>query len=742
MIISNLTSLSLHAKRITVPGAGQHVCTFSFILDEIPPHAVIMSQAYPFHAIYLNDAFVGSDEFSFITEYDITEHLRIGSNCFRVIVVPNQSEGWFCIESEGLPTDISTNNLGWQWSKDDPANDDKLGVCIRGTTDAPWDGNGQIYHSVPMSRYSPIGIVTLSSQNSNTMFPDDKYIKNFNPDDSIPFEDEITFDFGKETLGYIEFDLTANIECNITLSFAESFDQLGYNPWWHADDVFKVRRGANHIHNPNRKGFRYARIKPDKGGRFVVSNILNQRPGIPLPNKGFFRCSDNFLNTLNEISCYTLELCTQKFLEDGIKRDRLCWTGDLRPEALIMYHQLGETDIIRNSLYSFARHTNEHGVIQPAFPWRTGWVMTDYVMWWIISLWEYYSYTLDIETLRELAPIARKQEKWLIGNITSNGLLITKTDDAPISCWSSRDRDGYTSYHNCLWYFTQLCMNNIDSTLETPGNRQILSLQRLRNTFVDSKGIWRDLDFDGNFRPEIPHDGTINAAMFCNDLASLDIKQSLDSIKVSGWTDIGSPIWWPSGDAAPNEVSNRIMPLYNAYEAEQRIRSGDWNGALEILHRCFGYMLDLGSTTFWEAIAVPNAPDGPVFGGGFGSLCHGWSGYPAAILPMLLGVPCAGKTAVISPYIFRTNLEYAEACIPTKNGNLNLHSEYNKDNSTWFYKGYLPEDIEDCIIDTGLALDEVEYLEVSNCHPNNSGDTAKIGDIKGGKQFSFVAKLI
>ena len=45
--------------------------------------------------------------------------------------------------------------------------------------------------------------------------------------------------------------------------------------------------------------------------------------------RGSFRCSDELVNRIFDTAAYTVELCMQTYIWDGIKRDRLVWVGDL-----------------------------------------------------------------------------------------------------------------------------------------------------------------------------------------------------------------------------------------------------------------------------------------------------------------------------------------------------------------------------------------------------------------------------
>ena len=52
-----------------------------------------------------------------------------------------------------------------------------------------------------------------------------------------------------------------------------------------------------------------------------------------IPYVGSFRSSDPRLDSIWMTGAYTVHLCMQEYLWDGIKRDRAVWLGDMHPEV-------------------------------------------------------------------------------------------------------------------------------------------------------------------------------------------------------------------------------------------------------------------------------------------------------------------------------------------------------------------------------------------------------------------------
>lgn len=67
-----------------------------------------------------------------------------------------------------------------------------------------------------------------------------------------------------------------------------------------------------------------------------------------------FQAQSKQLARLDQIACRTLHNCMQTVFEDGPKRDRRLWMGDLRMQALANYETYQKNDMVKACLYLFA----------------------------------------------------------------------------------------------------------------------------------------------------------------------------------------------------------------------------------------------------------------------------------------------------------------------------------------------------------------------------------------------------
>jgi hypothetical protein len=73
--------------------------------------------------------------------------------------------------------------------------------------------------------------------------------------------------------------------------------------------------------------------------------------------------TDPQLQAIDRVAVLTLKNCMQEVFEDGPKRDRRLWLGDLRLQALVNDVTFAHHDLVRRCLYLFAGHTREDGMV-------------------------------------------------------------------------------------------------------------------------------------------------------------------------------------------------------------------------------------------------------------------------------------------------------------------------------------------------------------------------------------------
>ena len=101
----------------------------------------------------------------------------------------------------------------------------------------------------------------------------------------------------------------------------------------------------------HRLGFRYLAVRSD-----VAPDEVAVQASVPAVDRpGAFACSDDRLTRIWASAQYTLRLCMQGLMIDGIKRDRMPWAGDQALSTLANAFAVGDGGIVADGLVALGR---------------------------------------------------------------------------------------------------------------------------------------------------------------------------------------------------------------------------------------------------------------------------------------------------------------------------------------------------------------------------------------------------
>ena len=152
----------------------------------------------------------------------------------------------------------------------------------------------------------------------------------------------LLFDFGREINGGIQIvtGMSATKTAKIRVRFGESaeeamcdIDNKNGATNDHAMRDFTIELPWLGITECGNSGFRFVRIDVlGDDTDILLQEVRAAFKRRDIPYLGSFECSDKRLNDIWMTGAYTVHLNMQQYLWDGIKRDRLVWTGDINPE--------------------------------------------------------------------------------------------------------------------------------------------------------------------------------------------------------------------------------------------------------------------------------------------------------------------------------------------------------------------------------------------------------------------------
>ena len=450
-------------------------------------------------------------------------------------------------------------------------------------------------------------------------------------------DEKVILDFGNHHVGYVTLDLASagshqDAPAYIYLKFAERLDELNtdvssYNGWiskgWIQEEYLHVDVLPAKIELPRRYAFRYLEIKVlDVSLKFslVINGVTAQAvsavseetvPGI--------QTEDEVLKEIDRVSIRTLKNCMQLVFEDGPKRDRRMWLGDLRLQARANYKTFHNTEMVKRCLYLFGGLTFNEGKIPACLflepeiePDDT--YLFDYALLYGSVLLDYYRATKDEKTLKDLYPIAIRQIEIGLTYLNEEGVI--------------PDRSGE------FWCFVDWGegLNTQAASLAI----LIYSMRygiRLAEYMGDEKTIlWLDEKMQELKRSAIRH--------FWDEEQKLFVSGRDRQIS---WATQVWMILERVFDKEKNrelilhtiEVNPRIRmvtPYMYHHYIDALIRSDEKDRALDEMKRYWGEMIRDGADTFWELYNPYNKYESPYGSVAVNSFCHAWSCTPTYFL--------------------------------------------------------------------------------------------------------------
>lgn len=383
-------------------------------------------------------------------------------------------------------------------------------------------------------------------------------------------------------------------------------------------------------------GFRFVRIELLTDSEVWVKNIFAISILPVFEREGYIKTSDEELNKIIDTAAYTLKLNFQNgHIWDGIKRDRLVWSGDLHQEIVNSIYLYGDNKNITNSLSFLHAETS-------ADEWINNY--PSYSAWWIINLCDYCKMTGNTTYFEENKDYAETILKHLAACILDNGEM------------------DFKSLLGELVYFLDWPTNGTNDALI--GTAAIIMI-----------AAKRFLEIEEN---ETCHTIIQKLSLYLDQ--PCEFKQTRAFQILAGRNAEGEDAFLEKGGAYG-------FSTFMAYYILTADAMAGGKEMLPIIKEYFGAMLSRGATSFWEDFHMdwlagsgridefPEEGQKDIHGDygaycykGFRhSLCHGWaSGVFAFVVEYMLGLKLinGGAEYSITPHMM--GVEEMEAKLPLR----------------------------------------------------------------------------
>lgn len=448
--------------------------------------------------------------------------------------------------------------------------------------------------------------------------------------------DKITLDFGNHYVGYFSFnmdchDIYIDAPVELEIKFFENSRELSddYNTyhgtlcksWLQRENIFIDFPGK--VKLPRRYACRYVTIEVVNTPRATLLYDFEFESVTTADMSKLVKpcLSNSKLEKIDKIAVNTLKNCMQEVFEDGPKRDRRLWLGDLRLEALTGYYTLRNDSLVRKCLYLFAAgDVNKYGFL-PSFIYekpkfvRGEWDLLDYSLLFVVSVCDYFEHTGDKIFAKELEELCCKQLDSAEKLLDNDGIISCPDGMSPFIDWCE-GLEKTIALHGVYLYATEkfvVLLNALANNEEKKKkaeiyeNRLVLGRKAAVNMlYNDSLGIF--MCGKDNFQKSVHS----QAWMILG--GAVQGREAEKALEISLYSD---------------EFLKPKTPYMQHYVCEAMVKLGLIDKAKQFIESFWGAMADEGADTFYE-IFSPDEPELSPYGDRMiNSMCHAWSCSPS-----------------------------------------------------------------------------------------------------------------
>ncbi|OHB41600.1 MAG: hypothetical protein A2Y13_03910 [Planctomycetes bacterium GWC2_45_44] len=580
---------------------------------------------------------------------------RIGTKWFGT------NESWRCIDLEMWKQNVPARNWALGYCEDYDANLEPLGwqekvfapgvisswqnAVLVENADLIWSGyQARITPYLERKFIQPVAFKTFvaASKGAECIGDVSKYcdeekldqITDFNAfnidalNKQISSANAVTFDLGKEYIGFYEFDIDAQEAVIVEISGAERLKNG--RPFIamrgdHYSVRYKTHQGRQKFKPFFWSGFRYLHlIIRGQASKIRINRIGCLSKGAPLNPRHSFKTEDKTLGRVFELCQHTLEICGQEHLIDCPTREQLQYWADAVFIAQSLWKGFQEESYLRWYLECFLHVPfKSDGQISSVYPGdHDGWTLLDYPLTPVMVGQRFYKantgqFYKPVETFQK----ALKLKQWYDNNINKKGLLdpgfevdegrrLRNYIDHPGIGWfkfahPGIDRKGISCPLNIFYCGFVQTLSEIAAHIQSPHYEQLKSQSEKLACTIKEEFLVHNFFHDAKDKGCLS-DGTswqTNSLAVYFDIVGGNEAASVMKHMLDGYDHLC-----------------RCTPLFHFYFLYALRKTGLEQEAFELIKREWALMLERGATTAWETFSGHEDE----------SLCH-----PSATPPFL-----------------------------------------------------------------------------------------------------------
>lgn len=483
----------------------------------------------------------------------------------------------------------------------------------------------------------------------------------------------VTFDMGREMVGFIDFTIVAPAGTVIDIAYGEHLDDgrvraaLGGRNF---ADRYICAAGMNRFcYRHRRLGTRYVElhITGCELSQIAIGYVRLDEQLLPLPPESQFACDDSLLLKSREVAINTLLCCMHEHYEDCPWREQSLYAYDSRNQILYGFYVWGNYKFAEAALNLLGDNYFKDGQLAITSPSNPNVAICSFTLVWIAELYELWLYSgSSTHITRNRDTILKVIDYALALKDTPTGLYYPKVDKQfwnffewvpglDFGRGSTRPEFRLNACYNAYLLEALDCANAFFNARYC---READALRlAIRNAFQDGdSGYFRTIN------AEWPLHQHTQALMLFNHVVVPGKDINATAKFMHAWE-----------DRALVPVSFSAMAYYMRAWMEV---SPEARRCLERMVRDeFEPMLFEGATSYWER---GDGGDAFYFAG---SLCHGWSSLPAyychryvlGVAPLEPGF----QKFLVKPY--PGSLPRARGTVPTPAGDIAVEWELREE---------------------------------------------------------------
>ncbi|MEN6583668.1 MAG: family 78 glycoside hydrolase catalytic domain [Armatimonadota bacterium] len=473
----------------------------------------------------------------------------------------------------------------------------------------------------------------------------------------------VLVDFGDELLAFHKFEVVASKGTIIDFHNFEFIQPDGrYNLAEGMNNSFRYicRDGKQSYQTIVHRGFRYSYvILRNMTGPVKLRSLQALFHSYPQTRKGSFICSDAKLGQIWQAGAQSVRCCSEDTYTDCPTYEQTLWVGDARNEALVDWVVNGDPRLWFRCLELTGQSLERFPITQSQVPSSWDNILPAWTFLWMRSCFEYLYFTSDTNGGRLLLDFVKQNIEGIRQHLDHHGLFNIHAWN--MFDWAPMDTPavGVVTHQNC---FAVLGLRDASRLAQLLGRNDLSNeWSELADVLADSINVY------------LWNDG-VNAYIDClrGDVQSEVFSQQTQTLAYMSGVATGerSERCKEIVRRPPDGFVKAGSPFFEFFLLEAYQREGKDQDLLDTIRRDWGFMIDMGATTFWE-----------MWSGREGRLtrshCHAWSAAPTYFLStFILGIrPEEPGFSVCAIEPHPADLTWARGTMPTLAGDVEVQWE-------------------------------------------------------------------